>query len=190
MFTRCSKKLSAVTNTRHKSVLYIEVFLWEFDRDLTGSLQKCSLLPGVRYTVWLLSIGLTVFISTIAFECLLFSNSLSVVPFEVTFMSLTHFMSLFSFFNPWKQKISGFLMFLGVLKETGVMEWVNAVFDQAFLTWLVFQSSDLFKFGSLYLNFPCQNYLAVSYINTRNGYEKWKCDWKVWNLALFSKVEY
>ena len=41
MFTRCWKKVSAITNVHYKSVLYIEVFLWEFDRD--------TLLPDVRY---------------------------------------------------------------------------------------------------------------------------------------------
>ena len=41
--------MSAITNIRYKSVCYIEVFLWEFDRDSVGSLKKCPLLPGVRY---------------------------------------------------------------------------------------------------------------------------------------------
>ena len=39
-FTRCSKKVSTIVNVRSKSVRYTEVFLWEFDRDLAGSLKN------------------------------------------------------------------------------------------------------------------------------------------------------
>ena len=49
MFARCSKKVPTITNVHYKSVRYTEVFLWEFDRELVGSLKKCPLLPGVRY---------------------------------------------------------------------------------------------------------------------------------------------
>ena len=51
MFTRGSKEVSAITNVRYKSRHYIEVFLWEFDRDSTGSLKKCPLLLGACYVV-------------------------------------------------------------------------------------------------------------------------------------------
>ena len=37
------KKMSAITNVRYKSVRYIEVFLWELDRDSAGSLKRCPL---------------------------------------------------------------------------------------------------------------------------------------------------
>ena len=37
-----------------RSVHYIEVFLWEFDRDSVGFLKKCPLLPGVRYVAYTL----------------------------------------------------------------------------------------------------------------------------------------
>ena len=46
-YLKCST--SAKKSVRYKSVRYIEVFLWEFDRDSVGSLKKCPLLPGVRY---------------------------------------------------------------------------------------------------------------------------------------------
>ena len=49
MLTECSEKVSAIIDVRYKSVHYIEVFLWEFDSDLAGSLKKCPLLPGARY---------------------------------------------------------------------------------------------------------------------------------------------
>ena len=52
MFTRCWKKVSPITNVHYKSVLYIEVFLWEFDRD--------TLLPDVRYIACPLQTSLTV----------------------------------------------------------------------------------------------------------------------------------
>ena len=60
MFTRCSKKVSAITDVRYKSVRYIEVFLEQFDHDSTGSLKTCPLLPGVRYIACPLKTGLTV----------------------------------------------------------------------------------------------------------------------------------
>ena len=47
IFTRCSKKMSAIANVR-----YIEVFPWKFDRDSAGSLKKCPLLPDVRYIAY------------------------------------------------------------------------------------------------------------------------------------------
>ena len=49
MFTRGLKKVSAITNVLYKSVRYIGIFLWEFDRDSVGSWKKYPLLPGVRY---------------------------------------------------------------------------------------------------------------------------------------------
>ena len=55
------KKVSALTNVRYKSVRYIEVFPWEFDRDSVNFLKKCPLLAGVRYIAFPLYIGLTVF---------------------------------------------------------------------------------------------------------------------------------
>ena len=42
-------KVPATTNVRYKSAGYIEVFLWEFDRDPAGSFKKCPLLPRVCY---------------------------------------------------------------------------------------------------------------------------------------------
>ena len=42
MFTRRSKKLSAITNVCYKSVRYLEVFLWELDRDSADSSKKVS----------------------------------------------------------------------------------------------------------------------------------------------------
>ena len=49
IFTRCSKKVSAIANVPYKSVCYTEVYLWEFERDSASSLKKCPPLPGVRY---------------------------------------------------------------------------------------------------------------------------------------------
>ena len=60
VFTWCSKEVSAITNVCYKSVRYIDVFLGVFDRDSTGSLKKCTLLPGVRYITCPLLTGLTV----------------------------------------------------------------------------------------------------------------------------------
>ena len=59
MFTRCWKKVSAITNVHYKSLLYIEVFLWEFDRDM--------LLPDVRYIACPLQTSLTV--ETVVQKC-------------------------------------------------------------------------------------------------------------------------
>ena len=58
--TKYSRGAQKKTNVRYKSVRYIKVFLWEFDRDSTGSLKKCPLLPCVRYIACPLYIGLTV----------------------------------------------------------------------------------------------------------------------------------
>ena len=53
--------MSAITNVRFKSVRHIGFFLWEFDRDLAGSLKKVSAITrGVRYIARPQKTGLTV----------------------------------------------------------------------------------------------------------------------------------
>ena len=47
IFTRCSKKVSAIANVRYKSVHYIEVFVWEFDRDSASPIKKVSAVNQV-----------------------------------------------------------------------------------------------------------------------------------------------
>ena len=51
--------------------------------------------------------------------------------------SLTHFMSLVSFYTLWKhQKAFGFLMFSGVSKEISGMKWVNCTFQKTYFNCL------------------------------------------------------
>ena len=54
--------MSAVAIVRYKRVRYIEVTLWEFDRDSAGSTKNCPLLQGVGYIAYPLLTGLTVII--------------------------------------------------------------------------------------------------------------------------------
>ena len=58
---KCSRgDLNAIKNVRNKYVHNVENFLWDFERDSAGALQKCPLLPGIRYIACLLQTGLTV----------------------------------------------------------------------------------------------------------------------------------
>ena len=53
IFTRCSKKVSAIANVRYKSVHYIEIFVWEFDRDSASPIKKVSAIT--RCTLYSMS---------------------------------------------------------------------------------------------------------------------------------------
>ena len=83
----------SVNVARYKIVYYIEVFLWEIDRDSPGSLKKCLLLPGVCYRqVWLY---------TVVYNCPLVTNRLFVRGLVALFPYLFKWLSSSLFYIDW-----------------------------------------------------------------------------------------
>ena len=82
--------MSAAAIVRYKRVRYIEVSLWEFDRDSAGSTKNFPLLQGVGYIAYPLLTGLTVIIIILTSSVNYFSCHVELlVRFEVKSFLLT-----------------------------------------------------------------------------------------------------